>query len=444
MELDRKQVDRILEKLDTQGVSRRSFLRHVATAAAIATAGPLLAGCGSGTSGTTAGQVATTAAMTPTSGGSGVVLAKGLPIVTLYSSLSIEYYQMWKLGAEQAVKALEMNYVELANELKPETEISQFESQVQSGAQMFFITSPDPGNIPDIAAKANSDKAYLINVWEEPDWVTPFNFGDYYVQYRSPDSIGQAYTMAKMLFDKMGGKGGLLHITGWPGGTPDWQRTAGVDKALKEYPDIKLLDRKPGKWNPIDSRKAMEDMITAYPDFGGVFAQNDDCAIGALQALEERGIDVPIVGLDGNKQMIQYMTEKKVFASMSHFPWWVAGNSAVSVYDAFNGWKPSAPERMMFYGGLPVTQDNAQSYMDKFYGGSDLPFDWPLMSRMIHPDDWDPQNEMWPMEQEKMWEGRPKPDGWVSPQAIEDAKAAAEYDKVKQLYADHYKKKITL
>ena len=48
-----------------------------------------------------------------------------------------------------------------------------------------------------------------------------------------------------------------------------------MDKALAEYPDIKLIARQPGEWDQARGRQVMEDWIVAYPKIDAVFAQND-------------------------------------------------------------------------------------------------------------------------------------------------------------------------
>ena len=131
--------------------------------------------------------------------------------------------------------------------------------------------------------------------------------------------------LAKALFEKIGGKGNLVHITGYPGSSAEIARTLGVDRALKEYPDIKLVARQPGNWNQIDSRRVMEDLIVANPQIDAVFGQNDSVGVGAMQALEDAGLKVPVVGLDGNKETMDLIKEGRFFATISFTPSWQAG-----------------------------------------------------------------------------------------------------------------------
>jgi ribose transport system substrate-binding protein len=295
--------------------------------------------------------------------------------------------------------------------------------------------------VPTIAKIANENQVFLTNTWEMVPWTTPFDYGDYYVTYFTSNTLDLAYNVAKDLFDEMGGQGNLVHLTGHPGSTPDSQRTIGVDRALTEYPDIKLIARQPGEWNRDDARTAMAGIITKYgSDINGVFGQNDDVAIGAMNALNEQGIEgVPITGIDGNKGTMDFIKSGAIFGAYSTLPFWSAGFSAVRAIDASQGVAISPLERQQYTGGVFVTKDNVDQYLATFFGDED-PFDWQLMSRAAHPDDWDPQNEVLPLDVEEMWSFAEKPAGWVPPAAYEQAKGNAET--VAAEYEDHWKLKL--
>ncbi|GAB2756777.1 sugar ABC transporter substrate-binding protein [Sinomonas soli] len=417
------------------GFDRRDFLKMTGlsgTALALAACG-VKATSGSGSAASSAPSLAPKSPK--------IIDLKGAPVVALFTSLNNDYYASWDMGARRAVEAFGGQYRAFTNEGDAERQISQFEQQVQAGAKIFFMTAPDPSSVPAIAKTANEHKVFLTNTWEQVPWATPFDYGDSYVSYFTTDTVNLAYGVAKSLFDKMGGKGNLVHLTGHPGSTPDSQRTLGVDKALKEYPGIKLVARQPGEWNRDDARKAMAGIITKYgSDIAGVFGQNDDVAIGAMNALNEQGIKgVPITGVDGNKGTMDFVKSGAIYGAYSTLPFWSAGFSAVRAIDASLGVKFDPLERQMFTGGVFVTKDNVDAYLNTFFGKDD-PFDWQLMSRAAHPNDWDPQNQVWPLDVEAMWSFAPKPSGWTAPAAYEQAKPHAQ--SLADDYKSHWKRHI--
>lgn len=418
-----------------EGLSRREVLQRGMAAGAVLSAGGLLAACGSDDEGSAAsGKKAKK-----------VDVLKGMPVVALYTTLENDYYAGWDEGGRRAVEAFGGKYRAFTNDNDPTKEVATYQNQVQAGAKLVFMTAPDPSNIPKIAQLANENKVYTVNTWESPEWYSPFEAGPYYVTYFTNNSFEAGRTIAKALFEKMGGKGGLIQISGFPGATPDWQRTEGMKQALADYPDIKLLGSQPGKWNRDDSRNAMAGLIrkVGKDNIDGVFGQNDDCGIGAMNALQEAGVDVtkvPITGCDGNKGTMDFIKAGRYYAAYSSLPWWSAGYGAVRAIDAMKGVKFSPAERQMWTGGIVVDKDNADAYLKTFAEGD--PFDWTLMSRHLHPKDWDPQNAVTPIDMEVMWKGQEKPAGFKLPADYQEAVKTGDLKKVADLYASHYKKKI--
>jgi len=420
----------------SEGISRRQLLRYGATGAAALSVAPLLGACGSDDEDAGGGGAAAAQKSRK------VDLLKGAPVVSLYTTLENDYYAGWDEGARRAVEALGGKYRAFVNEGDPAREVATFQRQVQAGVKLFFMTAPDPSNIPRIAQLANENEVWLTNTWETPEWYSPFETGQHYVTYFIPNSFEAGYQTAKALFAEMGGKGNLVQISGFPGATPDWQRTAGLKRALEETPGVKLVASQPGRWNRDDSRKAMAGIIREFgKDINGVFGQNDDCGVGAMNALQEAGItEVPITGIDGNKGTMELIKAGRYFATYSSFPWWQAGFSAVRAIDASLGFKPTAPERQMWTGGALVTRDNVDAYVSKFIEGD--PFDWPAMSRVASKANWDPQNQVTPIVLDQMWEGQPKPRAYETPAPYARAEKAGELEEVKRLYETQYKRKV--
>ncbi|MDR7029232.1 substrate-binding domain-containing protein [Rhizobium rosettiformans] len=86
----------------------------------------------------------------------------------------------------------------------------------------------------------------------------------------------------------------------------DQQRQDGFDKGI-EGSNVKVLDRQFGNWNRDDAFKVMQDYLTKYPKIDVVWCQDDDMAVGVLQAIEQAGrTDIQyIIGGAGSKDMIK-------------------------------------------------------------------------------------------------------------------------------------------
>ena len=235
-----------------------------------------------------------------------------------------------------------------------------------------------------------------------------------------------------------------MGVTGVEGNSTDLIRSRGRDDALKAYPKIKLVGELPGKWNREDSQKAMEDLISRFSNIRGVIAQNDDVADGCIAALRAASVrpgqDVFLSGADGTTSGAQMIKAGQIVATSANVPQYMGALLTTRLYDVMNGWVPRAAERLMNWRSVTMTKDNVDAYLARYVDGGDVePFDYKKMSKVLHPSDWDPQAEVFPMDIELEWGGIAKPDGWNHPQAYTASRESGEAEAVKKEYAEHYK-----
>lgn len=114
--------------------------------------------------------------------------------------------------------------------------------------------------------------------------------------------------LADYVFDRMGGEGNVVYLSGIDGAPASDDRDKGFERALADYPDIKLLTKAYGSWDPSLAQQAMSDVIAAYPDIDGVVAHDGQC-LAVIRAFEAAGKEVPIVNGSGFKPFFEYWVE---------------------------------------------------------------------------------------------------------------------------------------
>ncbi len=420
---DRRVVDKHMERLDLHGLSRRDFLAFASVSAV---------------AGATAASF----------GFPGVALADPSgKVAHLMMTARLEYCVNADDGANQAAKAFGMDMSTVDGQLDSQRQLDQFEQQIAAGAKAVMLHAPGGGSIRRIAQLANENKIWLDNTWGTLPWFTPFEAGDYYTLYAVPEEFsahrGVTETVCQAVMDKFGG-GNMVGVTGIEGNSTDLIRSRGRDAALAEFPQITFAGELPGKWNREDSQKAMEDLISRHPDIRGVVAQNDDVADGCISALRAAGYrpgeDVFISGADGTTVGAELIEAGRMLATSANVPQYMGAVLTARLYDVMNGWTPRAPERLMNWRSVTMTKDNLSAYLERYVNNDDVaPFDYEKMSKVKHPDDWDPQAELFPMDIDLEWGGIPQPDGWTYPEAYKTARENGEAEKVRMEYAQHYK-----
>lgn len=90
----------------------------------------------------------------------------------------------------------------------------------------------------------------------------------------------------------------------------DQERQDGFDKGIAGS-SVKVLDRQFGNWSRDDAFKVMQDYLTKYPKIDVVWCQDDDMAVGVLEAIEQaKRTDIQyVIGGAGSKDMIKKVAD---------------------------------------------------------------------------------------------------------------------------------------
>ncbi|MBT9369210.1 substrate-binding domain-containing protein [Rhizobium sp. CSW-27] len=142
----------------------------------------------------------------------------------------------------------------------------------------------------------------------------------------------------------------------------DQQRQDGFDKAIAGS-KVKVLDRQFGNWNRDDAFKVMQDFLTKYPKIDVVWCQDDDMAVGVLQAIEQaKRTDIKyVIGGAGSKDMIKkVMDGDKMIPVDVLYPPSMVGTAmqltAAAIYDQIPVHGTYTLDATL------VTKDNAKNY----------------------------------------------------------------------------------
>jgi ribose transport system substrate-binding protein len=160
------------------------------------------------------------------------------------------------------------------------------------------------------------------------------------------DDVRVGETIARALFQGLGGTGKVVALDGTPGARTARDRTEGLKRALAESPGIELVGSRIGYLQEAPARKAMEELLRAHPQIDGVWTANDVMAFGALTALQEAGRTATVVGINGLPAAIGYIERGIMLASVDFSAFNIAAVAAQAVLRHLAG-KPVPSEIMV-------------------------------------------------------------------------------------------------
>jgi ribose transport system substrate-binding protein len=312
--------------------------------------------------------------------------AQRLPMAWSYRDRSNPYWNEVVSGGEAFVESLGMkkgDLVHLINNGSSEKSLADIKAFLaKTGGKCAIACDPnDAPNARPVVESVAKAGAFVSTIWNKTDDLHPWDFGDNWVSHMTWSDVEPAEKTARILLNAMGGKGAIVGIGGIPANGPAIERRKGLMKALKDFPNVQLLDYQPADWSTQKANEVMQGFLTRFGDkITGVFSANDSMAYGILEALRAEGKKLPVVAYDGNPQAVDLVMKGELLATCFTNPPWAGGISAALAYHAAIGtFKPSKEPKAHreFYGPtILITQKDAQAFKKKYQSGSIPKYDW--------------------------------------------------------------------
>ncbi|WP_320778037.1 substrate-binding domain-containing protein [Streptomyces sp. CRN 30] len=152
------------------------------------------------------------------------------------------------------------------------------------------------------------------------------------------DNVEGGRLGAEALAEKLGGKGTIVILQGQAGTSASRERGAGFAEGLKEYPGIKVVAKQPADFDRTKGLDVMTNLLQAHPDIDGVFAENDEMALGAIKALGAKaGKSVAVIGFDGTPDGLKAVADGTLYASVAQQPSELGRIAVRNALDAVGG-----------------------------------------------------------------------------------------------------------
>ncbi|WP_089117294.1 substrate-binding domain-containing protein [Streptomyces sp. SS07] len=244
------------------------------------------------------------------SGSSGGTKKVGMSLSTLNNPFFVQMKEGAQAEAEKA--GIDLTVTDAQNDASQQA--NQLQNFTSSGVSSIIVNPVDsdavgPGvrsankaDIPVIAADRGVNKADTATL------VTS-------------DNVAGGKLAADALADKLGGKGSIVILQGTAGTSASRERGAGFAEGLKAYPDIKVVAKQPADFDRTKGLDVMTNLIQSHPGVTGVFAENDEMALGAVKALGSKaGKSVSVVGFDGTPDGLKAVEAGTLYASVAQQP----------------------------------------------------------------------------------------------------------------------------
>jgi len=188
-------------------------------------------------------------------------------------------------------------------------QLSQIQNFIASKADAIIVNAVDTSATAPMTKLANDAGIPIVYVNRQPIDVDALGAKGAFVASNEADS-GTLET--KEVCRLLGGKGDILVMQGDLANQAAVQRTKDIHDviATPECAGMKILDEQTATWDPVKAQDLMTNWIAAGHKPAAVIANNDNMAIGAINAMKSAGWDmkdVVVGGVDATQEALAYM-----------------------------------------------------------------------------------------------------------------------------------------
>ncbi|MEU0807402.1 substrate-binding domain-containing protein [Streptomyces sp. NPDC005970] len=244
------------------------------------------------------------------SSGSGGKIKVALSVSTLNNPFFVQLKQGGQ--AEAKAQGISLTVTDAQNDASQQAnQIQNFTSQnvktiiinpVDSDASGPSVRAANKAGIPVLAADRTVNKADIATLV-------------------ASDNIAGGKLAAKTLAEQLGGKGRILVLQGTAGTSASRERGQGFAEGLKAYPGIQVVAKQPADFDRTKGLDVTTNLLQAHSGINGIFAENDEMALGAVKALGSKaGKSVKVIGFDGTPDGLTAVQKGTLAATVAQQP----------------------------------------------------------------------------------------------------------------------------
>lgn len=152
------------------------------------------------------------------------------------------------------------------------------------------------------------------------------------------DNVGGAEKAGKYLISLVGEGAKVAELEGVSGASSTIDRGAGFHRAADGA--LNIVSRQTANFNRAEGLNVMENILQANSDLKGVFAHNDEMALGAIEAIKAKGLDIAVVGFDATDDAQDAVKDGYMAATVAQNPKLMGETAVNAAADIINGKQP--------------------------------------------------------------------------------------------------------
>jgi len=249
----------------------------------------------------------------PAAASTGAAPAAGTPVVGLaLSTQNNPFFVELKDGAEKAAKDAGVQLVVVDAQDDPARQISSVEDLIQKRVSVILLNPTDSSALAGAVQSAQRANIPVITLDRGVD-------GAEVASHIASDNIAGGKMAADFLSKQLNGKGNIIELQGVAGTSAARERGKGFDDQIATT-GMKVVAQQPANFDRAQGLSVSENLLQGNSDVQAIFAQNDEMALGAAQALAGKNKKILVVGFDGTPDGKKAVMDGAMAATVAQQP----------------------------------------------------------------------------------------------------------------------------
>lgn len=231
------------------------------------------------------------------------------------STLNNPFFVDLRDGAQAEAGTARVALTVLDAQNDPAKQTSEIEDLIAKKVGVVIINPTDSDAIVPTVKKLNAAKIPVVTVDRAAN-------GGVVAAHIASDNVAGGRIAADYVAKRLHGKGNVVMLEGIAGSSAARDRGRGFREGIARYPGIKLVASQTADFDRAKGLSVMENILQAQKKIDAVFAQNDEMALGAVQAIEaaHRQKEEFVVGFDAIADALKAIKEGKMAATVAQQP----------------------------------------------------------------------------------------------------------------------------
>ncbi len=240
-------------------------------------------------------------------------------------------------------------------------QLSQVQNMIAQKVDAIIVNAVDTDATPKITKMVTAAKIPLVYVNRKPVDFDKLPAG---VAVVASDEKQSGTLQARQVCKLLGGKGDILVLMGELSNESARARTKDIEDviATKDCSGMKIVDKREGKWSRTQGQDITMNWLSSGTKFDAIVSNNDEMAIGAINALKAARKLTPktiVAGIDATPDGLAAMKSGELKVSVYQN---AAGQGAQAVATALKLAKKQPVERYVNVPFELVTPENMSQY----------------------------------------------------------------------------------